>query len=1009
MYLNTHSYYSLRYGTLSPERLLQEASRQGIRELVLTDINNTSGFFDLLKWSVKYGITIRPGIDFRNGAQQMYIGIAKNHAGFAELNRFLSEHLKTGTPFPEQAPAFSDSILIYPFDPHAKKLPGGNAYSGIRKNDLTRLAFSPLKKYRDRLVALLPVTFGERADYNVHRILRAIDGNILISRLEPGDSASPEECFLPYDTQREIFADAPYLLKQAEALPAQCSFDFDFRANKNKRFFTGSEQDDIDLLTHLTFEGLHNRYARMTKKIYDRVQKELDIITQKGFVSYFLINWDIIRFARENDFFCIGRGSGANSLIAYCLRITDVDPIDLDLYFERFINLFRETPPDFDLDFSWKDRDAITEYIFTKHGEEHTALLATFSTFRERSFIREIAKTFGLPKQEIDGLIHQYGEMFEHIHTRAPGKLARTIYKYGQRIRDFPNHLSIHAGGILISEQPIYYYTATHLPPKGFPTTQFDMYTAEDISLYKFDILSQRGLGHIREAVELVRKNRGIAIDIHRVSDFKNDTAINTKLAAADAIGCFYIESPAMRGLMKKLQVDNYLTLVAASSIIRPGVARSGMMREFIVRHRFPEERKKRMHPVLGDIMPDTYGVMVYQEDVIKVAHYFAGLSLAEADVLRRGMSGKYRSADAFEKLKEKYFVNCREAGYDEALIADVWHQVESFAGYSFAKGHSASYAVESYMSLYLKTYFPLEFMVAVINNFGGFYGTELYVQEARRLGARTEAPCVNKSLYYTTIYGETIYLGFVHVKGLEQKTVEHILSEREKNGAFSDFGDFLDRVELSLEQTEILITLNAFRFSGIRKQKLLIEAYRRMHATLKTRPLPQLFKSAPLHYEFPELYDDARENMWDELRILGFTLSSPFLLVDDARLESVPCIFAREFPQHLHKQVHIIGYYVTTKITSTIHGERMYFGTFLDREGEWIDTVHFPPVAKKYPFAGRFCYLLSGKVVEDFGVYTLEVSAMERLHIWTGEGQADAEQTIRSRPGRQAMQTGGG
>ncbi|MBC8048334.1 MAG: DNA polymerase III subunit alpha [Fimbriimonadaceae bacterium] len=995
MYINIHSYYSLRYGTLSPQKILQQSHQLGIKDIVLTDINNTSGCFELLKDAKKYDVHPKFGIDFRNENEQQFIGIAKNHDGFAQLNKFLSHHLNEKTNIPDTAPEFENSYIVYPFQANKEYNLKENEFIGVRKSDLSKLAFSPLKKYSDKLVALNSVTFTNKTEFNIHRILRAVDNNTIITKLQPEHIASPHEILKTYDQLQTDFDSFEYLLANTQKLIDNCSFDFDFKENKNKKYYTGNEKDDIDLLTNLTFEGVKKRYSKITKQIHDRINKELEIIIEKGFVSYFLINWDIIRFAKEKDFFCIGRGSGANSLIAYCLQITDVDPIDLDLYFERFINLFRETPPDFDLDFSWRDRDAVIDYIFKKHGQDHVALLATLSTFKERSFIREVAKTFGLPKQEIDALVGLYGEELVSVQTKTPDKLTQSIYKYGQLVKDFPNHLSIHAGGILISDKPIYYYTSTHLPPKGFSTSQIDMYVAEDISLFKFDILSQRGLGHIKEAVDLVKRNKNIDVDIHRINDFKNDPLLNKKLAEATAIGCFYIESPAMRGLMKKLQVDNYLTLVAASSIIRPGVARSGMMREFILRHRFPEQRKN-IHKVMGEIMPDTYGVMVYQEDVIKVAHYFAKLTLGEADVLRRGMSGKYRSKEEFEKIKGKYFSNCNEVGHSEELTKDVWHQIESFAGYSFAKGHSASYAVESYQSLYLKTYYPLEFMVGVINNFGGFYSTELYIHEARMLGAKIESVCINNSLYETTIHGYVIYLGFIHVKSLEQKTVEHILDERIKNGLFESFNDFLNRVAISLEQIEILITLNAFRFSGITKQKLLIETYQRLNKTKKSNPLPQLFKNnQSLNYQFPELHTSEKEDMWDEMKILGYTLQSPFKLIDDTRINSIQCIYAKDIPAHKGEVINVIGYYVTVKPTSTIRGERMYFGTFIDEKGEWIDTIHFPPIAKKYPFRGKFCYLITGKVVEDFGVFSIEVSYMDRLKIWNSQTLNEAEKVL--------------
>jgi len=983
MYLNTHSAYSLRFGIMTPEKLLQEASARGVHSFVLSDINNTSGWFEILADAKKFNIDVKCGIEFKNGNTTLFIGIAKNPHGFAELNRYLSGFLKLKLPIPPLAPEFEHVYIIYPYQSGIIFHLRDNEYVGIRKKDLSRFRYEKQHLPKEKLVALNTVTFAAKKDFNAHRILRAIDGNTIITKLTPEDIDNPLHQFETYDQLTADFRDEKYLLEQAQQLIDNCDFPFEYHTNKNIRIFTGSEKDDIDKLLQLTYEGVITRYGKINKTVQDRINKELDIVIQKGFVSYFLINWDIIRYAKSKNYFTIGRGSGANSLIAYCIGVTDVDPIELDLYFERFINLFRATPPDFDLDFSWKDREDVTDYIFKKHGDDHTALLATYTTFKSRSFIREVAKTFGLPKYEIDAMVKNYGESIFGDAIKIPDKIARSIYSYGNYLHGNPNYLSIHAGGILLSEQPIYYYTATHLPPKGFATTQFDMHVAEDIGLYKFDILSQRGLGHIKEAVEIVQANKGISIDITSVAKFKQDPLLNQNLVKGNTIGCFYIESPAMRSLLNKLLCDNYLTLVAASSIIRPGVAQSGMMDEYIRRHRFPEQRN-RIHPVMGDIMPDTYGVMVYQEDVIKVAHYFAKLTLSEADVLRRGMSGKSRSKDEFQRIKQKYFENCNALNYSKALIDDVWHQIESFAGYSFAKGHSASYAVESYQSLYLKTYFPLEFMVAVVNNFGGFYTAELYLHEARKAGAHLEAPCVNKSNYTTCIYGETIYVGFIHLSGLESNVAERLLAERAANGPFHDFDDFMTRVAINLEQLEILITINAFRFTGIAKRELLIEAYRRLNKSKKTIPASTLFNTgAPTPYQFPELHLDKREDAWDEIKLLGFPLTSPFGLIDDPQINNRRLIRVKDFPKHVGATVEIIGYLIITKHTATKKGEHMYLGTFLDEDGNWLDTAHFPASAKKYRFKGKACYLLKGTIQESFSAYTLIVNEMYHLKMW--------------------------
>ncbi|MEQ8421511.1 MAG: PHP domain-containing protein, partial [Arenibacter algicola] len=641
MYLNCHTYYSLRFGTISEVELLELAKKNHVDHLALTDINNTSAGLNFVRKAQEKGIKPILGIDFRNGVEPCFIGLAKNNYGYQELNNFLSEHLHHNKKINSRAPIFSHAFVIYPFEKvllNKQDTFLEHEFIGISIRDLRRLPFSKIMDFKDKLVVQQAVTFRNKRDFNAHRLLRAIDNNILLSKLSQSEEADPEEKMLPIEDLLTAFSEYQYILENTERLMQSCQIYFDFSENRkpqNLVTYLGDRKKDEALLEELCQKGLPDRYkhTEIGHVILERLQKELDLIKKMGFVSYFLINWDIVSHARKQGFFYVGRGSGANSIVAYLLHITDVDPIELDLYFERFINLYRVNPPDFDIDFSWRDREAMTQYIFERFP--NVSLLGTYVTFQEKGVVRELGKVFGLPKEEIDVLCDKKYNVSEL------GKVALLVLKYGQLLKGMPNYLSIHAGGILITEKPIHYFSATHLPPKGYPTTQFDMVIAEDVGLFKFDILSQRGLAKIEETLEIISYNQPekiSSIDIHDVAQFKNDPIINNLVKSAQCMGCFYVESPAMRMLLKKLEVDNYLGLVAASSIIRPGVAKSGMMREYILRHRDPQRAKERAHSVMLSIMPETYGVMVYQEDVIKVAHYFADLTLGEADVLRRGM-----------------------------------------------------------------------------------------------------------------------------------------------------------------------------------------------------------------------------------------------------------------------------------------------------------------------------------------------------------------------------------
>jgi len=970
MYLNCHSYYSLHYGTLSINELLDLAIQNGIGTLALTDINTTMGIPELVKEAATKGIKPIAGCEFSNEDDLLFIGLARNREGLKELNDWQTKHNLQEKPYPANAPEFKHVLVVYPFGRKSPEELRENEFTGIRGNQLNKLLTSEYRRYPEKLVVWQPVTFKNKEGQFLHKALRAIDHNVLISKLQENQFASQLET-IDSTALMHQFQDYPEIIQNTEKLMDVCSINFDFKSVKNKKLFGQSAYDDKLLLRKLALDGMVYRYGKDNQEAKTRIAHELEIIDKLGFSSYFLIAWDIIRYSMSCGFYHVGRGSGANSIVAYCLKITDVDPIKLNLYFERFLNPQRSVPPDFDIDYSWRDREQIQEYIFKRYGHNHVALLGATSTFKDRSIYRELGKVFGLPKEEIDSLVDNPNDDMNS------NKITRLIKTMSQQMVDFPNLRSIHAGGILISEEPLTYYTALDLPPKGFPTTQWDMYMAEDLGFEKLDILSQRGIGHIKEAVEIIHENRNEEVDIHQVEQFFQDEQVKLQLRTAETNGCFYIESPAMRGLLTKLHCDNYLSLVAASSIIRPGVAKSGMMKQYIQRFHKPESIRY-LHPIMKEQLEETYGVMVYQEDVIKVAHYFAGLDLAEADVLRRAMSGKYRSRIEFQRIVDQYFSNCRQRGYPEEVIHEVWRQIESFAGYSFSKAHSASYAVESFQSLFLKAHYPLEFMVAVINNFGGFYRTWVYFNEAQRCGAQIELPCVNKSRSETRIVGKTIYTGFVHVQNLEQSIISEILNERHQHGEFSSLSDFIERTTITKEQLIILIRLGALRFTGISKAELLWKAHMLLNKTVPVAKTKTLFESIPREYKLPKLEQSVLGDAWDEIELLGFPVS--MTVFDMLQTKFRGEITAKNMMNHVGHTVRMLGRLVAIKYVHTSRNEIMHFGTFTDAQGEFFDTVHFPPSLKLYPFRGDGIYLILGKVVEEFGFPSIEVEKMAKM-----------------------------
>lgn len=968
MLLNCHSYYSLRYGTIPIQRLVELGKQYHISTMALTDINNLSGVYEFITACKETAIKPIIGTEIRTEDKLHYILIAKNEEGFSEIGQFLTDINEGIITVSSIAPDFQNCFVIYPFSTVVSTLKEWE-YIGVQNNQLSLLYAEKWRSLMDKLVVLHTVNHLNEEEYKLHCILRAIDKNTLLSKLTEKDCASPQDSFKSEEQIIAEFKDYPELIENTQRLMSECNYSFSFKVPRNKKHYTEDKVSDLNLLQQLAYEGMVKIYGEDHTLAQERLAKELSVIDQLNFEGYFLITWDIIQYSNSQGYMHIGRGSGANSIVGYCLGITNVCPLELDLYFERFLNQNRKSPPDFDIDWSWNQRDDILQYIFMRYGKEHVAFCGAVSTFKYRSIIREIGKVYGLSKNELDTLTRN------PIEDHETNSIVLLIHQYGQLLEGFPNQRTMHACGILISEDPITRYTALDFPPKGFPVVQFDMHTAEDIGFDKFDILSQRGIGHIDEATELILQNQGIEVDIRNIALSKDEELCNQQLKIGNTIGCFYIESPAMRGLLRRLQCDNYKILVAASSIIRPGVAQSGMMQEYIYRHNHPNQFEY-FHPVFKEQLGETYGIMVYQEDVIKIALHYGGLPAADGDILRRAMSGKSRSLAGLQAVKDRFFEHCDLKGHPRALSEEIYRQIESFAGYSFCKAHSASYAIESYQSLYLKTYYPLEFITAVINNEGGFYRTEVYIHEAAMSGAHVLPPCINASELQTTLIGKELFLGLKLIEGLNIELLKAILKERKANGRYESLYDFIQRISIAMDSLQKLIFIGAFQSFGKQKNELLIQA-KLLLSKKEPTPTLTLLQEPIQEYTFPTLTRSVYEDAFDELELLGFPISCmPFdLLKTKFRGDVMVC----DLLHHHKKTVRMLGYLIARKHVPTSKGS-MYFGTWIDANGQYFDTVHFPDSLEEYPFVGGGCYLLLGTVEVEYHFPNVQILKMARL-----------------------------
>ncbi len=664
------------------------------------------------------------------------------------------------------------------------------------------------------IVAAPMASFVDPSGYAVHRVLRAA------KHLKP--EAGPTDYLLsPAEAERR-FAGVGSPTRGAGALACDMSGELAASCDVTLPLGdwllpsapVGAGETEAGKLRALSYAGLAKRVRNVTAAYLSRLERELDVIVRLGFAGYFLVVEDIARFARDQGIPNIGRGSGASSLVSYCLFMTHVDPVAEGLYFERFLNPGRRNPPDIDLDFSWRERDHVIRHVYDTYGDGNVCMIATHNTFSARSGFREVGKAMGVPEEETGVIARAIPHTsFEHFaealasrpeSRRAPLKDRpwQDLLDMARRIDGFPRHLSVHCGGVVVSPIPLTQRLSLERAAKGVAITQCDMVDVEDLGLVKIDLLGNRSLGVLAGAVASVKDHTGQEPPIFPPERTYGDAETNALISEGRSMGCFYIESPGMRLLLQRLRTRTFRDLTAVSSIIRPGVSESGMMEAYISR-RLGEEPAKYAAPGLEPILRETFGVMVYQEDVIRVAHEFVGLSLSEADLLRRAMSGKYRSRAEMELLTDSFFVKGRERSIGEGVLAELWAQIRSFAGYAFCKAHSASFAQLSYQVAYLKAHYPAEFFAALVNNQGGFYGTAAYVEEARRWGMDILPPDVNSSEDDFAGKGRLLRCGFFTLRGLRPGALDAVYEERGE-GPYRSFADLCSRLRNRLWPAEI-------------------------------------------------------------------------------------------------------------------------------------------------------------------------------------------------------------
>jgi error-prone DNA polymerase len=978
--LGLRSAYSLLYGVRSPGDIARRAASYGATALAIADRDNLYGVHSFLEEAKAAGIKPVVGAELSSGAGSVF-AFVRDRAGFARLCELLSDKVRDkALDLAAALRADAGGFVLASSSPEilaalASRVP--KLYAALTPRSLAALGSA--RSLGLPTVALEDATFLDTDDYAAHTVLRAIALGKTVGSLADGDAASRDERFLPWPELERRLASWPEALRAADEIAGACAFDTVFDGFVFPGYRSGEGRDPADLLRERVFAGAERRYGELSDAIAERIEYELDIIGRKGFAPYFLVMDDIVAMASRT----CGRGSGAASIVSYALSITNVDPIAHNLYFERFLNMARPDPPDIDVDFAWDERDALIKRVIERFGPGRCARVANHNAFRPRSALRETAKAYGLPDAEISRAERALFELDEGAEVADP--LWAEILAVARRIEGLPRGLSMHCGGLVIAPGPIRRYAPIESSAEGYPLLAWEKEGTEAAGLVKIDLLGNRSLAVIRDALANLAEE-GLAIDegLWRPAEDGDTVAA---LARGDSLGVFYIESPAMRQLQKKTGRGDFDHIVIHSSIIRP--AANKFISEYVRRLKGQVEWRA-LHPRLERILDETYGILCYQEDVSKTAVALAGFSEADADALRKVIAKKAGAAK-LRAYEERFFAGCRANGVEEETIAKVWDMMLSFDGYSFCKPHSASYAMVSFQSAYLRVHHPAAFMAAVLSNQGGYYRPQAYISEARRMGLRVAGPDANLSRYRYYGKGDAVVVGLMAIARLSRAGADALVAERERRGGFSDLGELSRRLRLSRDDIVALVAAGTFDSlaPGTRRAgqaRFLLGAAASAgggaggQGSLFGAAAPALVPAPRAAVPATTLPAPRRDaELREEYAALGFLRElHPFALWERelSRIDRVP---ARELERHRGHRVRLLGWSITQKEVLTADGLGMDFVSFED-ETALYETVLFPEAYARYRrlLLDQRPLIVVGRVKEDQGALNVEVESLE-------------------------------
>jgi error-prone DNA polymerase len=991
VHLNVHSEYSAMEGLASLDSLCEAARERGFGALALTDSNALYGAVRFQEIAKKNGLKPIVGVELSHNRNRALL-LAKNRDGYANLCRIVSaRHEDMGFDL-TAAVAQRRRGLIVLSDSAAslaswKRHSMDDLYVEVRAGTNMQAAADLSRREKIPPVATYRVCFIDPDEYRLYPVLQAIRLNTKLDRLPKPDQVLSHQWLVPAVFAEREFANLPEAIANTRRIADDCELGADIQTTVSPVFAGLDGAAAFLRLKENTYAGALRRYGEITSAASERIERELEIVREKNYAHYFLIVKDIV----TNAPISCGRGSGAGSMISYCLGITHVDPLEHNLTFERFLNTHRNDPPDIDIDLPWDEREALLRAVFARYGRQRVAMVANHNRFGWAGAVREVAKVYGIAPAEITrvcGRLLKQQEIMRLSENRQAlawrESVARVrlpepwpeIVALALQIDGRFRNLSLHCGGIVIVADEIRSYAPVERAPSGPAVLQWDKEDVEQAGLIKIDLLGNRSLSVIRDALTSVLESHRRPMEYETWKPTA-DARTREIIQKGDTIGCFNIESPAVRLLLKKLwrempperraAADVFQYLVMVSSLVRP--AAISYVGEFIRRAHAGDSRA--LDPAIQDILQDSHGLMLYQENVPAVAVALAGFSARQADELRRALNKK-RKAKQLQQFREDFFHGACARGVPLPVVDSVWSMILSFAGYSFCKAHAASYAEVSFRCAYLKAHHPAEFMAAVLSNEGGYYPTFAYISEARRLGLAIQEPDINQSEWRYRGRDRAIRMGFMHIRGIKKTLIENVLAERSARGPFRSFDDFWSRSDVGLAQARLLIKAGCFDSiaDGLTRAGTLWRAYA-LDAGQAPGQLPN-----------PEQYSE-QKRLAHEADSFGFLISRHPLDLYCSATALRSLVRAGDLTRHVGRRVRVLGWPITEKLTQTKRADAMAFVTFEDSSAIY-EATFFPDSYRRlwHRLTPNRPFVVTGIVEKEFGAITLNVKELARLDV---------------------------